>query len=59
MNTRRVSNPMDKGACSSIHYKYNGRNSNMVSGVTMYIIGYIILMCVRVVQNELPLRHIL
>ena len=35
---------MDKGACNSVHYQYNGQNSNMVSSVTMHIIGYIILM---------------
>ena len=34
---RSSSNPMDKGACNSIHYQYYRRNSNMASSVTMYI----------------------
>ena len=39
---RSTSNPQDKGACNSVHYQYYEQNSNMMSSVTMYIIGYII-----------------
>ena len=35
---------MDKGVCNSVPYQYYGRKSNMTSSITMYIIGYIILM---------------
>ena len=42
-SNRSSSNCTDKGACNSVHYQYYGRNSNMASSVTMYIIGYIIL----------------
>ena len=41
--TRSASSSMDKGACNSVHYQCYGQNSNMVSSVTMYTIGYIIL----------------
>ena len=37
---RSTSNPMDKGACNSVHYQYYGRNSNMASSVTMFIIFF-------------------
>jgi len=38
-------NSMDKGAC------YYGWTSSMASSVTMCMIGYIILMCNKDVQN--------
>ena len=53
---RSSSNPMDKGVCNSPHYQYYGRISNMVSSVTMYIIGYIILMRNRDTLNGLLLH---
>ena len=46
---------MDKGACNSVHYQYYGQNSNMASSVTMYIIGYIILMRNRDALNYVKL----
>ena len=41
------------GACNSVHDQHYGRNSNMVSNVTMYIVGCIIFMCNRDTLNEL------
>jgi len=32
-----TSNPMEKGACNSVHYKYYGQNSNMASSVTNWL----------------------
>ena len=55
---RSSSNPMDKGACNSIHYQYYGQNSNMASSVTMYITGYIILTHSRDTLNGLLLHRL-
>jgi len=44
-------------ACNSIYYQYYGQNSNMVSSINMYIIGYIILTCNKDVQNGPAFYH--
>ena len=49
-------NPMDKGACNSVHYQYYGQNSNIV---TMYIIGYILRTCNRDTPNGLLLHRLM
>jgi len=48
---------MDNGACNSMYYQYYEQNSNMASSVTMYIIGYAIVMHNKDVQNETPFHR--